>query len=315
MDVEYKKFERIVKKLNLDGELVGIRPLMGGISAQMTALDIVQSNDETITIVARFPSEKHVQKNPHVVADEFNLLHALHKAGLVVPQPYLFDQSGEIFPRPYWLMSYVDGEMGLNPVDKLDCVRQYAEQLVHIHKVDISEDSFSFLTTFGKNCERQNLVTERPFHDAFREEEICQQLSSYRLKDNRNTAVLLHGDYWPGNTLWRDGKLVAVIDWEDAQMGDPLIDLAQARSELVWIWGIEAMQRFTNDYLSQMDIDVTQLPYWDLCATLRFLSILGDDLPGVVDYFGKYGRYDITEQSITSDYAWFIEQALTKLNT
>jgi aminoglycoside phosphotransferase (APT) family kinase protein len=35
---------------------------------------------------------------------------------------------------------------------------------------------------------------------------------------------LLHGDYWPDNTLWRDGRLVCVIDWEDAALGDPLAD-------------------------------------------------------------------------------------------
>jgi len=28
--------------------------------------------------------------------------------------------------------------------------------------------------------------------------------------------VVLHGDYWPGNVLWRDGRLVGVIDWEEA---------------------------------------------------------------------------------------------------
>ena len=29
--------------------------------------------------------------------------------------------------------------------------------------------------------------------------------------------ALLHGDYWPGNVLWKNGALVGVIDWEDTQ--------------------------------------------------------------------------------------------------
>jgi aminoglycoside phosphotransferase (APT) family kinase protein len=37
---------------------------------------------------------------------------------------------------------------------------------------------------------------------------------------------VLHGDYWPGNVLWRDGRLVGVIGWEEAAFGDPLADLA-----------------------------------------------------------------------------------------
>jgi aminoglycoside phosphotransferase (APT) family kinase protein len=60
--------------------------------------------------------------------------------------------------------------------------------------------------------------------------------------------VLLHGDYWPGNVLWHDGKIVAVIDWEDARLGDPLIDLAMSRLDLVWICGIYAMHMFTEQY-------------------------------------------------------------------
>ena len=26
--------------------------------------------------------------------------------------------------------------------------------------------------------------------------------------------MLLHGYLWPGNLLWQDGRLVAVVDWE-----------------------------------------------------------------------------------------------------
>jgi aminoglycoside phosphotransferase (APT) family kinase protein len=40
-----------------------------------------------------------------------------------------------------------------------------------------------------------------------------------------NPSVLLHGDYWPGNILWRDGTIEAVVDWEEAQFGDPALHL------------------------------------------------------------------------------------------
>src|SRR5690606_20855011 len=63
-------------------------------------------------------------------------------------------------------------------------------------------------------------------------------------------AALLHGDYWPGNVLWRAGRLAAVIDWEDAALGDPLADLAISRLDLLWIFGPEAMRAFTDRYRS-----------------------------------------------------------------
>jgi hypothetical protein len=76
--------------------------------------------------------------------------------------------------------------------------------------------------------------------------------------------VLLHGDFWPGNTLWRDGRLVAVIDWEDAAVGDPLADVANARVELLWALGLEAMDDFTRRYeAAAADLaDLFQLGPW-----------------------------------------------------
>jgi aminoglycoside phosphotransferase (APT) family kinase protein len=38
-------------------------------------------------------------------------------------------------------------------------------------------------------------------------------------------AVLVHGDYHFGNMLFERGRVVAVVDWEIAQLGQPLLDL------------------------------------------------------------------------------------------
>jgi aminoglycoside phosphotransferase (APT) family kinase protein len=134
------------------------------------------------------------------------------------------------------------------------------------------------------------------------------------LPEPQNKIALLHGDFWPGNSLWQDGQLTAVIDWEDALLGDPLIDLAQSRSEIAWIFGPEAMENFTHHYQQQMPLDYTALPYWDLCAALRQIRLAGADLPGFADYFAGYGRADITPQTIRQNLNTFINNALTRLN-
>jgi hypothetical protein len=86
--------------------------------------------------------------------------------------------------------------------------------------------------------------------------------------------------------LWRDGELTAVIDWEDACLGDPLIDLAQSRSEIAWIFGPAAVELFTGHYRQQQPLNDEQLPYWDLCAALRQIRLVGADLAGYAAYFG-----------------------------
>ena len=61
----------------------------------------------------------------------------------------------------------------------------------------------------------------------------------------RNLPALLHGDYWPGNVLWEDGRLAAIIDWEDASVGDPLVDVSNARLEILWVFG-PSVEEFTR---------------------------------------------------------------------
>ena len=46
------------------------------------------------------------------------------------------------------------------------------------------------------------------------------------LPDPDGPAVLVHGDAGPGNFLFEDGRLTALIDWELAHLGDPMEDLA-----------------------------------------------------------------------------------------
>ncbi|GAA1740699.1 phosphotransferase enzyme family protein [Nonomuraea bangladeshensis] len=43
----------------------------------------------------------------------------------------------------------------------------------------------------------------------------------------------LHGDYYTGNTLARDGRIVAVLDWDESFVGAPELELAAAALE----WG------------------------------------------------------------------------------
>lgn len=45
-------------------------------------------------------------------------------------------------------------------------------------------------------------------------------------------AIVVHGDWAPYNVVWRDGRVVGVIDWDLARPGDPLDDLAFA----AWQW-------------------------------------------------------------------------------
>jgi aminoglycoside phosphotransferase (APT) family kinase protein len=70
-------------------------------------------------------------------------------------------------------------------------------------------------------------ATNRACYDDDRAHTLHATLSE-RIPDS-SPARLVHGDYGPHNTLFvSSGEISAVLDWEIATLGDPLVDLAYA---------------------------------------------------------------------------------------
>lgn len=66
--------------------------------------------------------------------------------------------------------------------------------------------------------------------------------------------VALHGDFWHGNLVARDGGLAAVVDWEDARLGDPAADLCG-----LWYLGAEFGAAVLRGYAELTGVDSAAL--------------------------------------------------------
>jgi aminoglycoside phosphotransferase (APT) family kinase protein len=313
MPQAHQTFEPLVQRLAPHSKLLRAWQLKGGISAQMTALEFERPNGQISKVIARQPSAGTLAHNPRAAQDEFKLLQLTHALGLATPTPYQLDQSGAIFPTPYLVIEYIEGAMEFAPTHLDDFTRQLATHLAKIHRVDGSQLELSFLpkhtTVFADH------VGPRPasVNESLAEGRIRNMVESAWPLPQRNAPALLHGDYWPGNILWRDEQLVAVIDWEDAALGDPLMDFAISRLDILWIFGRTAFESFTRHYQALMPIDYTDLPYWDLGAALRLSRLAGTNLAEWVAFFPPFGRHDITEQTFRDHYRFFVTQAFEKL--
>ena len=119
----------------------------------------------------------------------------------------------------------------------------------------------------------------------------------------------MHGDFWPGNVLWNGTEIAAAIDWENAAVGDPLADVATTRLDLLWAFGPRAMTTFTTHYAALSAVDLSNLPQWDLAATLRpagAISIWAAD-------WHAYGRPDLTATRMRAIHQQFLDDALARL--
>ena len=300
---EDTKFEQVVHKLDPQSKLLRTWELKGGVSARVTALETLRPDGHTQKMIVRQHGEVDLKHNPHVAADEFKLLQLLYSVGLATPAPYHLDQFGEIFSTPYLVIAYIEGKPEFAPSNLPDLIFQLATQLSRIHQVDGSKLDVSFLPQQANVYAQKLRARPAKVDESLDEGLIRDALEAVWPFPQRNTSVLLHGDFWPGNILWRDGQLVAVIDWEDAALGDPLADVANSRLEILWAFGLDAMQSFTHQYQSMTTIDFTHLPYWDLCAALRPVAQLA-----------QWGLDDTTERTMRERHRWFITQAFEKLS-
>ena len=299
---EDKQFAQVVQKVAPQSRLLRIWKLTGGISAQMTVLEIEQPDGSTKTMIVRQHAKEDLKGNPQIAADEFKLLHLLHSVGLAVPIPYALDQSGEIFSSPYLVLEYIEGQPQFALSHVPDLLLQCARHLSKIHHITCSTLDLSFLPRQERLCAK--IVRERPtiMDDSLDEGRIRETLEAVWPFAPHHPSVLLHGDFWPGNLLWKDGKLVAIVDWEDARVGDPLADVATTRLEILWAFGIDAMHHFTHLYQSMTSIDFTHLPYWDLFAALRPASKLG-----------LWAADEHTEHTMREGHRRFLTQAFDQL--
>jgi aminoglycoside phosphotransferase (APT) family kinase protein len=292
-----ESFARLVDSIHPQSKLVRTWKLIGGISAQVTALEVRLPDGSAHKWIVRQHGKGDRRRNPQIAADEFRLLRALRSVGLPVAAPVAVDH--ECFDTPVIVVEYIEGSTDITEAD----LPQFAAHLARIHQ--ISPDAFAFLPQKA-DLFADDLASRPPqLDDSLQEGRIRDALEAIRRIPQTNATTLLHGDYWQGNVIWQDGQLVGIIDWEDAAVGDPLADLSKVRLELLWAFGVEGMQRFTELYGAQMpQVDLTHLPYWDLFAALSPASRLAEWAEG-----------DVTrEQHMRAGHAVFVQQAFAKLN-
>lgn len=285
-------FERIAQRLEPGGSVHRIWPLTGGVSAKVAALEIACSDSRLRRCVVRQPGAINRQLQSRRALDEFHLLKILSKAGLAVPEPLVVDEDGS-----YLVTTFIESEPLDAEVDFCRAARTMATQLTHIHQVDISQ-----LAGLHSHA---GFSLPGPFTDESLEESRIRTALERTWPPSMNPSVLLHGDFWPGNVLWKQDAIVAIIDWEDAALGDPLADMANTRLEILWAWGLEAINSFTTAYQNlNPQVNYRSLPVWDLVAALRPTGKLGN-----------WGLDVSTEERFRQRHRWFVQAASAALQT
>ena len=190
-------------------------------------------------VVLRRPPRGPLPPSAHDVLREARLLQALEPTPVRVPRVLAVCDDERVVGAPFYLMSRIEGQaLTTSLPENLDNQEQrnrvadeLVDGLVDLHSVDWTAVG---LEGFGKPTgylERQlRRFTGLWEHNRTREVPEVEQLGAW-LADNMPSsppATIVHGDYRLGNTMFdhrSPARLLAILDWEMATIGDPLADV------------------------------------------------------------------------------------------
>lgn len=231
----------------------------------------------------------------HSRAHEFEILRAVHAAGVLVPEPIALCE-GEGGPA-FFAMRRVPGVTAGHRLSKDDALvpdrprlaRELGANLARLHRVAPPLPSLDFLGAPPADGAKDCIAQYRRGLDelgAVRGEAWpalewglawCARHAPEPLPPR-----LLHRDYRTGNYLVHEGRLAAVLDWEFAGWGDPREDIGWMLARC-WRFarpdreagGIGSAADFLEGYAAEGGARVSweQTAYWQVLAHLRWALI------------------------------------------
>lgn len=179
--------------------------------------------------VLRLPPPGARIAGPADVVRQGRIMAALHTAGLPAPSIPVSSADPVIDGRPFVLMEAVEGariESAALSQKPLDIAASAVHVLKQLHAVPTAKTGIGDEDPVGLQAEMMRwawLMQRAPEELTMRAGELGGLLA-VQLPVER-APTLVHGDYHYGNMLFRGAAVSAILDWEIAQIGQPLLDL------------------------------------------------------------------------------------------
>jgi aminoglycoside phosphotransferase (APT) family kinase protein len=217
---------------------ITVAPMAGGGSCEVFALD----RGDARWVVRRAP--RHASSaTAHDVLREFRILDAIKDEPVTIARPVVACDDPDVFGAPFYVMDRIEGQPIRSAVPAAwagapethgRALEELIDALVAIHAVDPAASGLGDLRHDGDYLARQidrwrDQLASYEGRDLPAAQRVSEWLDAHRPADQ--PSALCHGDYKLDNVLFAPEpppQLLAVVDWEMAAIGDPLVDLAWA---------------------------------------------------------------------------------------
>lgn len=278
-----------------DAEVRGVQRVFGGNARRAWACQATwtepdgRRRDEEMIVLSRPPgSQVHVEPR-----HEYDLLRALHGSAVRAPRVWALDPFGEVTGASSVVLQRLPGRADAvtflregDPARGRRLTEDLARAAATLHTTDLERVGGVLdaqIRTDGSLDARATAVTQvehwRSTFLASRMEPlpVLDRLFGWLLDHAPEPARLcvVHGDLRPGNFLYRDDTVIALLDWEMVHLGDPVEDLAWVYRPL---WSPERfldLESFVHRYeaFGGPAVDPDALIYHRILAEVKFATI------------------------------------------
>lgn len=222
----------------------------------------------------------------HAVEREYRILRALHETAVPVPRVHALCEDASIIGSVFYIMDFVPGRIYMSaldptiaPAERSALFAAMNQTIGALHVIDpaaVGLDDFGRSTNF---LQRQIGRWIKQYHASLTEpipamDRLIEWLPTAMPEER--PARLVHGDFKIDNLVFhpREPRVIAVLDWELATLGDPLADFAyhgmawHLEPDLFRGWAGEDLDRLgipsEADYLSayRKNTGIADIPHW-----------------------------------------------------
>lgn len=278
--------------------LTNLKPLAGGASREAWIFDVswrkkgeahfeecILMREPHSSVLVSDESPTVINGTRRTVATEMAVIRAAAAAGLPVAHVLWTDTAGVWLERPFSISRRLPGTADTAPLVGTALGAKVLEQFIQImsrmHKLDPRAGGFDVL---GRPSAQSAAIDQvRQFERNFQAQRLeAFPATTYMIRwltKHQPVAArvsLVHGDYRLGNFLYDERGIVAILDWEQAHIGDPLEEIAF----MYWnVWALTPMcpiEEFVRRYEAAMDctVDRKTLAYYRVFIEFKMLVVL-----------------------------------------